>query len=188
MIKKIYTLFIGVSSLAWSMDTLDKENTYPNLSHEARSPLKEKAESLIQKKQVSECDTRTPEEIEKRIDFLEGELAEYQFFNQQHHEIIRQLKGLNFFEKSFPSGNSEVLKILESVFTNNYGKGGSWGYIVSELNRRPQRFIKEFDQLVEDVTNKESEKNPEIRKLLDEIYSEIGPVSLMIIYYLKNKA
>ncbi|MBA4310908.1 MAG: hypothetical protein C0425_11340 [Chlorobiaceae bacterium] len=91
-----------------------------------------------------------------------------------------------FFENSFPANNTEVLKILESVFTNNYGQGGPWGYIVRELDHRPQRFIKEFNQMRYDVMHKASEKNTEIRKILDEIDIEIRAAGFMIVYYWNN--
>lgn len=188
MIKNVWFLFLGVSSLAWSTDVIDKENQQSNFIQKEKSPFIEKNEPKMRENHSQICDNRTFEDIKNRIDFLEGELAEYRDFNDKHYEIIQQLKEINFFNDDFQKGNKDVLDVLESVFTKCYGKGGSWGYIVRELYRRPQRFIQEFDQLLNDVMNRELEKNEEIRNILKEIYDEIGPASFMIAYYLTNKS
>lgn len=189
MIKSFCTLFLSASSLAWSMDA-DAENIHPNIftNQSEMSFHKEQVGAALENNKVSIEDTRTREEIERRIDFLEGQLAGYRSFNEEYYKVIQQLKDLNFFDKDFPQNNPEVLKILESVFTNNYGQGDSWGPVIFELYRRPQSFIKRFIQIREDVINRDSEHNQEIRKILTELNNELYAANFMIVYYLNNKS
>ncbi len=188
MIKSFCTLFLGASSLACSMDGISGENINPNLQPQIEHTLeKDQSLEIFKKAEEPLVDHRSTEEIRKKIKYLKAKKRGYQSFNQDHDKVIQQLMEKEFFENSFPANNTEVLKILESVFTNNYGQGGPWGYIVRELDRRPQRFIKEFNQLRYDVMHKASEKNIEIRKILDEIDMEIRAAGFMIVYYWNNR-
>lgn len=187
MVKKIYTLFLGASSLAWSMDAMNRENIHPNVPNQDRHSNKVQIDAVQKESNEPIQDNRTPEEIKKRIRYLKAEKNGYRTFNEEYYKVIQQLEALNFFKDDFPDNSEEVLKILESVFTNDHGQKSCWHPIVSELDRRPQSFMRHLNQLVDDVLNKNEEKNEEIRKILEEIYSAIGPASHMVIYYLKNK-
>lgn len=121
-----------------------------------------------------------PEMLEMRRNCLNGFMA-----NFESEIIFLNDKGL--FAGEVKTYDPEVMRFLHKIFTNE-GRGENWSNIPLALQRYPNDLFKDMDGLWALIKSRDSQPEPEVRTLLEEMRQPFRAVQWCATYYWNHRA
>ncbi len=120
------------------------------------------------------------EMLETRNNCLNG-------FVETFQSDIQVLDEKELFAGHVKTYDIEIMKILHKIFTNE-GRGENWSNIPLAFQNYPNDFFKDMDGLWALIKSRESQPEPEVRALLEEMLPPFLAVRWCATYYWNHRA
>jgi hypothetical protein len=121
-----------------------------------------------------------PEMLEMRLNCLKGFIETF-----ESEIIVLNDKGL--FAGEVKAYDPEVMRLLHKIFTNE-GRGNNWDSITSSFDSYPNDFFKDVDGLWVLIKSRDTQPDPEVRALLEEMLNPFLAVRWSTTYYWNHRA
>jgi hypothetical protein len=108
-------------------------------------------------------------------------------FVETFQSDIQALDEMELFAGHVKTYDPKIMKILHKIFTNE-GRGETWSNIPLAFQRYPNDFFKDMDGLWALIKSRESQPEPEVRVLLEEMLNPFLVVRWCATYYWNHRA
>jgi hypothetical protein len=119
------------------------------------------------------------EMLEMRLCCLNG-------FVETFQTDIAVLNDKGLFAGEVNAYDPEIMKILHKIFTNE-GRGENWDSVTNSFDSYPNDFFKDIDGLWMLIKSRESQPEPEVRALLEEMLQPFLVVRWCATYYWNHR-
>lgn len=120
------------------------------------------------------------EMLETRSNCINGFIETFQ-------SDIRVLDEKELFTGSVKTYDSEIMRILHKIFTNE-GRGENWSNIPLAFQKYPNDFFKDMDGLWSLIKSRDTQPDSEARALLEEMLHPFLAVRWCATYYWNHRA